>query len=381
MDYILKDPITLILIAVFFMPIILGFINITSTKYIKEEILDIEKTICFLGAVIVSIIISRKIVLFKDLSIITNYIPKNIDILFNKHPFISLAVVLSVVTSIIYGVLCLIIRLINAITIEPILKGIYNFGQKRSNFGKRVLGAILQVPKAIAYVVLCTIILNFGTMIYNDDKLNSYLQKSDTYNYVCDKVVLPIYNSSFAKNIPIIVNNTLNVEEIKDKSNIKKIIYYNGITLDEGIKSNKEINDFSKKLTANATNEKTKAKLIYDWIGSNINYDYQKADEIMRSNYENKSGAIPTFSSREGICFDYSCLYTAMARASGLKVRMISGKGFNGTSWVNHSWNQVYLEESNGWINIDSTFSKSGNYFDSKRFNMDHKNDEIIGEW
>jgi len=29
-------------------------------------------------------------------------------------------------------------------------------------------------------------------MIYNGDKFNSYLQKSDTYNYICDKVVLPI---------------------------------------------------------------------------------------------------------------------------------------------------------------------------------------------
>jgi hypothetical protein len=62
-------------------------------------------------------------------------------------------------------------------------------------------------------------------------------------------------------------------------------------------------------------------------------------------------------------------------------VRIITGEGFNGVSWVSHAWNQVYIPERDEWINVDPTFYKGGNYFDSIRFEVDHESDEIAGEW
>ncbi len=56
-----------------------------------------------------------------------------------------------------------------------------------------------------------------------------------------------------------------------------------------------------------------------------------------------------------------------MAREAGLKVRIVTGEGFNGKEWGPHSWNEVYLPEKNQWITVDSTFGKAGNYFDSKK--------------
>ncbi|KAJ49331.1 membrane-bound protein [Clostridium tetanomorphum DSM 665] len=70
-----------------------------------------------------------------------------------------------------------------------------------------------------------------------------------------------------------------------------------------------------------------------------------------------------------------------MCRANNLKVRLITGQGFNGVSWVSHAWNQVYIAEENKWINVDTTFYKGGNYFNSKRFDLDHKDSSIAGEW
>ena len=56
-----------------------------------------------------------------------------------------------------------------------------------------------------------------------------------------------------------------------------------------------------------------------------------------------------------------------MAREAGLKVRIVTGEGFNGKEWGPHSWNEVYLPEKNQWITVDPTFGKAGNYFDSKK--------------
>ncbi|MEW8956199.1 transglutaminase family protein, partial [Clostridium sp.] len=362
-------------------PLISGFIKITSTKDVKDEILDIERTLGFFIAVILGIYIARKFILFKEYSVFGKYIPNVIEVFFEDNPLVSVFLVSITLIIILQILLSIIIKIINSVTIDPLLKTIYNFGQKSSTFGKRVLGSILQIPKSIIYVILTSIILNFGAMAYKGTEFNNYLEKSKLYTYISNKVIVPIYNSSFAQNLPIILSNTLQVEEIKESSNLKRIVYYNGITLESGIKSNKEINDFAKEITSKYTKDRDKAKALYAWVGENIDYDYDKADRIMMNDYSKPSGAISTFNSREGICFDYACLYVAMARAVGLKVRLVTGEGFNGTSWVNHAWNQVYIKESGEWINVDPTFFKSGNYFDSKRFSVDHKGDKIVGEW
>ncbi len=70
-----------------------------------------------------------------------------------------------------------------------------------------------------------------------------------------------------------------------------------------------------------------------------------------------------------------------MCRANNIKVRLVTGDGFNGANWVSHAWNQVYISDLNQWINVDTTFAKGGNYFNNKMFDLDHKNANIIGEW
>ena len=93
------------------------------------------------------------------------------------------------------------------------------------------------------------------------------------------------------------------------------------------------------------------------------------------------SGSITAWHSGKGICFDYACLYVSMARAAGLKVRLVTGEAFDGNSYGSHAWNQVYLSDERRWINVDTTFYISGDYFDSNLFEEDHIEEEIAGEW
>ena len=164
---------------------------------------------------------------------------------------------------------------------------------------------------------------------------------------------------------------------------INEIVIYNGTTIDEGIKSNDEIDAKAIKLTRDASNVRERAKILYDWIGSNIEYDDEKA-ELVLSGIDRaempESGARCAFDTRSGVCFDKACLYVAMSRAAGLRVRLISGEAFDGEKYVGHAWNQIYLKDENKWINVDTTFYDAGNYFDSNLFN-EHKVENIAGEW
>jgi transglutaminase/protease-like cytokinesis protein 3 len=165
----------------------------------------------------------------------------------------------------------------------------------------------------------------------------------------------------------------------------KEVIIYNGITIDEGIKSDENINDKAIQLTKNAKNDREKAKILYTWIGSNIKYDDDKAKEVINGKDAEdmpESGAIPAFENKSGICFDKACLYVAMSRAVGLKVRLIGGQILEDNGqYTGHAWNQVYIKEENKWINVDTTFYEGGNYYFDSEFFDDHKVEDVAGEW
>jgi transglutaminase/protease-like cytokinesis protein 3 len=222
-----------------------------------------------------------------------------------------------------------------------------------------------------------------------------WMNTSTTYQLVCDTTLNPILNSNVAKQVPVIVNdsfkNTLNnsnlpiSNKLKDNINnreVQVIEYFNGVTLDEAIESTENIDNKAKSLVSDVDDSKSKAYILYKWISKNITYDYEKASLISENSSGLSSGAKVAFETRKGICFDYSALYIAMCRATGLKVRLITGLGYSGLSWGDHAWNQVYSPEENRWIDLDTTFgSTAGNYFDKNDFEVDHQYPEIQEEW
>jgi len=227
-----------------------------------------------------------------------------------------------------------------------------------------VISGLVQTSIIIGMLVLPNITFNYTS-------INSFLENGLKQQYSS--------NENSSNNISAFFKNA----QSSKNGFSKGIIIYNGITIDEGIKSNENINNKAVKLTENAKSDRERAKILYTWIGSNIKYDNDKAEQVLYGSDTHKmpdGGAICAFENKSGICFDKACLYVAMSRATNLKVRLIGGQAFDGKQYVGHAWNQVYLKDENIWINVDSTFYDGGNYFDSNLFN-NHNAEEIAGEW
>lgn len=218
----------------------------------------------------------------------------------------------------------------------------------------------------VIIILICIPLVLFNSLVESNNRINVLdgLKAYDRMESLVDN-----------KKIRLISNGL--TQDVSSNS----VVYYNGITLEEGVTSNREIDEKAIELTKTGDSQRKKAKDLYIWIGTNIKYDDNKAASIMEKQEKGESGAIPTFNNKTGICLDYACLYTAMAKASGLKTRIIVGEAFNGEEFISHAWNQVYLEEENKWINVDATFYTGGDYFDSKNFNEDHKEKDIAGEF
>jgi transglutaminase-like putative cysteine protease len=102
-------------------------------------------------------------------------------------------------------------------------------------------------------------------------------------------------------------------------------------------------------LTAEATTDKEKVAIIYDYMVKNFSYDYDKAATV-RPGY--RTDIEECLIEKKGICYDYSALMASMLRSVGVPTKLI--KGYTTRMAGYHAWNQVYLEDS-GWVNIDTT--------------------------
>ena len=378
--------ISIILAMAFIYPIIRGYLVSFSSVGLKKDITSSEGDIGFVSAIFIGLFLLRRIFVQQEQGIyiaIYNAIPAVLTTYIEDKPYLLYLVVLPIMVLVVYEVIKMIFYLINMAIIFPALDVLEASLEKRSSAVKRFISAIFEIPRALCYVILLTVIFNIAAFMNINPQLNNHLSVSKIYNYICKDIIVPIANSKLARQIPNIINNSMKIE-IKEASNgtggnDTTIIYYNGITLDEGVKSNDEIDYFTRQLTKGAKSSNEKAKLIYEWIGKNLEYDNDKAQEILNNNFSAKSGAISAFKEKKGICFDFSCLYVAMCRAVDIDVRMITGEGFNGVSWVSHAWNQAFID--NRWVNVDTTFYKGGDYYNSNRFGIDHRNSAIAGEW
>lgn len=316
---------------------------------------------------------------------IYDYMPNGIIERLEYNTSLLYIVVLPIVIFILYELIKLFFYAVNIVIMFPTLDAIESRLSGKSSIFKRFVSSFFEIPRALSYVIVLSFVFNIASILNVNKEFNNYLSKSKIYNSICKEIIIPIANSKLARQLPNIINNSFKIE-IKQASNgsqsdnnIRTVIYYNGITLDEGVMSNEAIDNMAKSIVKGITDDNEKARALYEWVGSNIKYDNDKAEKILNNDFTAKSGAIAAFSEKKGICFDYSSLYVAMCRAVNIDVRLITGEGFNGVSWISHAWNQVYV--NNKWINVDTTFYKGGNYYNSKRFNLDHKNASIAGEW
>ena len=274
-----------------------------------------------------------------------------------------------VIHILVLGAVFIIIKLIIEVTLSLFNKLMFRdlIESKKNKFVLSIFSIIFGVIRGFIFIILVFMSISIYNMLASPDKVIKVFNDNNMYVKVADIV---------DKSQLISISNG-----IQEKVAANKVVYYNGITIDEGIKSNEQINSKAQELVKGEKSEKGKAKTLYTWIGSNISYDDEKAEFILNEGKDLESGAIAAFKYRKGICLDYACLYTAMAKAVGLKTRIIVGKAYNGQEYVNHSWNQVYLSKEDRWINLDTTFYVAGDYFDNSKFEVQYKTESIAGEF
>lgn len=384
----------IIIVCSFILPLVVAYKRKFNIIRIKNSIEELGGYISFFLALYLSFIAIKKIDIIERMFSIVVVEFNNIISNFNISPQVIIIFIVLALTLVIYFIVKVILKIFSFIIINPILRWLKKAESRRGKGFGKVAALIINIPKSLFYMaVIALVIVILGSNGFLGEKMEGMTLASKAYDVINSNKYYAALNKEYeafhdeykdviSKNIDSTVesNKEPNSEKVVE-SNKNVINLYNGVTLEQGIKSNEAINKKAKELTKNVKSSREKAKRIYTWISENINYDDNKAENISEKTSEYKSGAIEAFETRKGICFDYSCLYVAMAREAGLKVRIVTGEGFNGKEWGPHSWNEVYLPEKNQWITVDPTFGKAGNYFDSKKNSESHRDGKIVGEW
>jgi hypothetical protein len=197
--------------------------------------------------------------------------------------------------------------------------------------------------------------------------MTTYIQASSLYQKGAQEVIAPLTGNFIADKVPVFSRA---VEQ--EFSNILQRKYE---VLDA--KVSPDISVAAKEVTAGGKTDEEKAKLLYNWVGTRVKYDWDKVNLYEDKRIWKEQTPEDTFSTRKGVCIDYSRLYAAMARSIGLDVKVVTGLGYDGQgSYGPHAWNEVYLKETQHWVPLDSTWvSSGGNWFNPANFDQTHIRD------
>ena len=109
--------------------------------------------------------------------------------------------------------------------------------------------------------------------------------------------------------------------------------------------TNPEIAALAKQITGTETNSARAVSLLRAWVNSNMQ---AKGDVgIVRS-------SLDVLHTKTGVCRDYAILYAALARATGIPTKLVSGLVFWKGKFYYHAWAESFVGQ---WIPVDSTIS------------------------
>lgn len=380
------DYITIILAVVFLLPILIGAFG----RYRENRFFNLFSTLVYTGEILLSLFLSiylTKMIFFENSSgvfkSVYDFLPS----------FIKDAVVGN--NNIVFVVILPIVFVISMLLLSLMMWPLINWGigplsdfldskiRKSKPVTKHLVSGLFGIPAGVFFVIITVLAISVHSYFFYNPDFKNTVAKSGVYQLIYKNTVRPIFESNLIKKIPVLLNDSFKSEKTKTKqqSRVRVIKYFNGVTLEEGVKSSAAINAQARSITAGNHTDSIKAYNIYRWVSQNVSYDYDKARNILKTKNDVQSGAIVAFNTKKGICFDYASLYVAMCRAVNLKVRLITGLGYSGLSWGDHAWNEVYAADRKKWINVDCTFGKSSNYFDNPNFGIDHRDREVQGQW
>lgn len=293
-------------------PMILTIMNVMKRKEFDEAI---EPIISGCSTIITFLLM---VTFYEQFDILA----KDILSYINKEPLIQSGATHIAIIAIMFCVFKLllqnILRIINKISVDNLFSKI-----KKKRLFLFLTSVTLGFVRGLILIILISIPIVLYNNITDSSKEIRILEGIKPY----DNMVRVIDNKKLFS-----ISSGL-TQDVKN-TNINKIVYYNGVTIEQGVESNTQIQEKAVEITKNRTSDRDKAKAIYKWVGANIKYDDDKARQVISNEKNIKSGAIEAFQSRKGICFDYACLFTSMAKSIGLKSRVIVGEAYNGEEFI-----------------------------------------------
>ena len=112
------------------------------------------------------------------------------------------------------------------------------------------------------------------------------------------------------------------------------------------------IRELTESIVGNEKNPLIKARKIYDWITSNINYSFMPPYFTI----EDLPGFMAT--RRKGDCGMFSLLFITLCRCAGIPARWQSGLETSPVDIGMHDWSQFYVAPY-GWLYADCSFGSS----------------------
>jgi len=227
----------------------------------------------------------------------------------------------------------------------------------------RVVGGLIGAVLGIGRALLLTAVLFAYCALLPQGPMTDYIQQSELYRDVASQIIRPATGNLLEEQLPVFAQAM--------SSELDRLWQKRYDIIDADMPD--DIVQAAVSVTQGKTTDADKARALYDWVGSRISYDDDKVRAYEEDGEWREQDPKHTFATRKGVCIDYARLYASMARAVKLEVRVVTGLGYDGRGGYGpHAWNEVYLHEQARWVPLDSTWAKTGNWFDSPGFSDTH---------
>ncbi|BBI35122.1 transglutaminase domain-containing protein [Cohnella abietis] len=227
----------------------------------------------------------------------------------------------------------------------------------------RSVGGLIGTALGTGRALLFTSLLFAYCALFPQGPMTDYIQQSTLYREVASQVIRPAAGNMLEKQLPVFAQAM--------SSELDQLWQKRYDVIDADLPD--DIVQAAISVTKGKDGDEDKARALYDWVGSRVTYDNEKVKAYEEQGDWWEQNPEHTFTTRKGVCIDYARLYAAMARAVNLDVRVVTGLGYDGRGGYGpHAWNEVYLTEQQRWLPLDSTWAKSGNWFDTSDFTDTH---------
>ncbi|QDH20562.1 transglutaminase domain-containing protein [Saccharibacillus brassicae] len=243
-------------------------------------------------------------------------------------------------------------------------------GKRRQSgpFLDRIGGAALGlVAGAWRGALLLALLFVFASLL-PASPVTRYAEASPAYRYAAQKVFEPAAGEWISGKLPVLTASA--AEELDG------ILRQRYDVIDRNIPS--DIGQAAIDIAGTGA-DLQKAERLYDWVGSRIQYDYDKVGDYENKGIWREQTPRSTYDTRRGVCIDYARLYAMMARSVGLQVRVVTGLGSDGRGgYGSHAWNEVYIPGEQRWIELDPTWASGGDWFDRENFADTHIKQSVL---